>query len=141
MVRKEIGLYIIPRLRDDAVLHYAPPPKKEGQVRRPKKYGDRFSARNPDAGQLPCIAQTEFFYRDAQQHTGLEDTQSRHPKALEYHFNMALLSVSVAKIKHHLSINKTSEYPFPMADFKTQYFNEPRSLLTPGGPDGNRTHI
>lgn len=55
----ESGLHVITRLRDDAVLHYAPPPKKERQKGRPKKYGDRFSARNPDTEQLPCIAKTE----------------------------------------------------------------------------------
>ena len=179
------GLHVITRLRDDAVMHYAPPPKKEGQMGRPKKYGDRISARNPDTEQLPCIAQTErqriyggvvyvkslkrmvkiaivhelnedgtvksvkiftctdlqfpvqdictwyksrfqieFLYRDAKQHTGLEDTQSRHPKALEYHFNMALTAVSVAKVAHHLSIEKERRGPFSMADIKTQYFNE-----------------
>ncbi len=181
----ENGLHIISRMRNDAVMHYAPPPKKEGQVGRPKKYGDRFSAQNPDTEQLPCIAHTEehriyggvvyikslkrlvkvaivhqlkeddkiksvkifictdlefpaqdilpwyksrfqieFLYRDAKQHTGLEDTQSRHPKALEYHFNMSLTAVSVAKVVHHLSIEKEQRGPFSMADIKTQYFNE-----------------
>ena len=181
----EIGLHVITRLRDDAVMHYAPPPKKEGQKGRPKKYGDRFSARNPDAEALPCIAQSEhqrifggivfvkllkrlvkavivhelknegqvksvkifictdlefpaqdiwpwyksrfqieFLYRDAKQHTGLEDTQSRNSEALEYHFNMSLTAVSVAKIVHYLSIEKDLRGPFSMADIKTQYFNE-----------------
>ncbi|MCS7036327.1 MAG: hypothetical protein RMJ33_11010 [Saprospiraceae bacterium] len=36
-----------------------PPPKKEGRRGRPKKYGDRFSARNPEAHHLPCIASAE----------------------------------------------------------------------------------
>ncbi len=181
----ESGLHVITRLRDDAVLHHAPPPKNEGQKGRPKKYGDRFSARNPQSEQLPCIAekqeqriyggvayvrslkrlvkiaivhalkedgsiksvkificthlefpardiapyyksrfQIEFLYRDAKQHTGLEDTQSRHPEALEYHFNMSLTAVSVAKAVHHLSIEKNQRGPFSMADIKTQYFNE-----------------
>lgn len=181
----ESGLHVITRLRDDAVLHYAPPPKKEGQKGRPKKYGDRFSARNPCPQHLPCIAQgedqriyggvvyvkslkrlvkmaivhelkdegkiksvkifictdlefpaqdiwpwyksrfqIEFLYRDAKQHTGLEDTQSRNAKALEYHFNMSLTAVSVAKAVHHLSIEKDLRGPFSMADIKTQYFNE-----------------
>jgi len=181
----ESGLHVITRLRDDAVLHYTPPPKKEGQLGCPKKYGDRFSSKSPDTGQLPCISQTEgqriyagvvyvkslkrmvkialvhqlkedgtvksvkifictdlefpahdiwpwyksrfqieFLYRDAKQHTGLEDTQSRNPKALEYHFNMSLTSVSVAKVTHHLSIDKSLRGPFSMADIKTQYFNE-----------------
>ena len=181
----ESGLHVITRLRDDAVLHYAPPPKKEGQMGRPKKYGDRFSVRNPDTTQLPCIAQSddqriyggavyvkslkrlvklaivhelkedsqlksvkifictdlefapqdiwpwyksrfqiEFLYRDAKQHTGLEDTQSRNKKALEYHFNMSLTAVSIAKVAHHLSIEKNRRGPFSMANIKTQYFNE-----------------
>ena len=181
----ETGFDVITRLRDDAVLHYAPPPKKEGQMGRPKKYGDRFWALNPDTEQLPCITQTEgqrtyggvvyvkslkrlvnmaivhelkddgsvksvkifictdlqfptqdiwnwyksrfqieFLYRDAKQHTGLQDTQSRHPKALEYHFNMSLTCVSVAKVALHLSIDKSRRGPFSMADIKTQHFNE-----------------
>jgi hypothetical protein len=53
------GLDVITRLRDDAVLYYAPSPKSEGQIGRLKKHGDRFWALNPDAEQLPCIAQTE----------------------------------------------------------------------------------
>lgn len=181
----ENGLHVITRLRDDTVMHYAPPPKKAGQKGRPKKYGVRFSAKKPDAEQLPCISQTEerriyggvvyikslkrlvkvaivhelkendavksvkifictdlefpaqdiwpwyksrfqieFLYRDAKQHTGLENTQSRHPKAIEYHFNMSLTAVSVAKVAHHLSIEKKHRGPFSMADIKTQYFNE-----------------
>lgn len=181
----ESALHVITRLRDDAVLHYGPPPKKEGQMGRPKKYGDRISPRNPDTEQLPCIDeneehriyggvvyvkslkrfvkvaivhglkedgkiksvkifictdlefptldiwpwyksrfQIEFLYRDAKQHTGLEDTQSRHKKALEYHFNMSLTVVSIAKVAHHLSIEKSRRGPFSMADIKTQYFNE-----------------
>ncbi|MCS6928656.1 MAG: transposase [Saprospiraceae bacterium] len=55
----ESGLEVITRLRDDAVLPYALPPKKEGRRRQPKKYGDRFSARKVDAQQLPCVAQKE----------------------------------------------------------------------------------
>lgn len=181
----ESGLHVITRLRDDAVLHYAPPPKKKGQRGRPKKYGDRFSARNPDVQQLAIIAQDEeqciyggivyvkslkrlvkaaivhelkndgsiksvkifictdlefpaqdiwpwyknrfqieFLYRDAKQHVGLEDTQSRTAEALEYHFNMSLTTVSVAKAVHYLSIEKDQRGAFSMADIKTQYFNE-----------------
>lgn len=181
----ENGLHVITRLRDDAVLHYAPPSKIEGRKGRPKKYGDRFSARNPDTQQLGCIAekegqriyggllyvkslkrlvkaavvqelkedgqiksvkifictdlefsaqdilpyyksrfQIEFLYRDAKQHTGLGNSQSRHSEALEYHFNMSLTAVSVAKALHHLSIEKSQRGPFSMADIKTQYFNE-----------------
>lgn len=181
----ECGLHLITRLRDDAVLHYAPPPKKKGQRGRPKKYGDRFRARNPDVQQLAIISedeerriyggivyvkslkrlvkaaiihelkaegqiksvkifictdlefpaqdiwpwyksrfQIEFLYRDAKQHVGLEDTQSRTKEALEYHFNMSLTAVSVAKTAHYLSLKKDRRGAFSMADIKTQYFNE-----------------
>ena len=37
---------------------------------------------------------------------------------------MALTSVSVAKVVHHLSIEKDLRGAFSMADIKTQYFNE-----------------
>jgi hypothetical protein len=181
----ECGLHVITRLRDDAVLHYPPPPKKRGQRGAPKKYGDRFWAKAPDTNHLPCIHQTEgqrilggtayvkslgrsvsiaivqelkadgqvksakvfictdttldpaniwpwyksrfqieFLFRDAKQHTGLEDTQSRKREALEYHFNMSLTAVSIAKAAHHLSIKKEERGAFSMADIKTQYFNE-----------------
>ena len=33
-------------------------------------------------------------------------------------------SVSVAKVVHHLSIDKNFRGPFSMADIKTQYFNK-----------------
>lgn len=181
----ESGLHLITRLRDDAVLCYAPPPKKPGQRGRPKKYGERFAAKNPDPTQLPCLTsntsqrifggvvyvkslkrlvkvaivhelhengqlkssktfmctdidfpaqdiwpwyksrfQIEFLYRDAKQHTGLQNTQSRQATALEYHFNMSLTTVSIAKAVHYLSIPKDQRGPFSMADIKTQYFNE-----------------
>lgn len=181
----ESGLHVITRLRDDAVLHYAPPPKKEGQRGRPKKYGDRFSVRTPDVQQLAVVSeneeqriyggivyvkslkrlvkvsivhelkadgqiksvrvfictdlefpaqdilswyksrfQIEFLYRDAKQHVGLEDSQSRTKEALEYHFNMSLTAVSVAKVTHYLSLENERRGAFSMADIKTQYFNE-----------------
>lgn len=179
------GLHVITRMRDDAVLHYAPPPRKEGQRGAPKKMGDRFWAKKLESGLLPCLSQTEdqriyggtayvkslgrlvkvaivhelkedgqiksakvfictdltfdprdiltwyksrfqieFLFRDAKQHTGLEDTQSRKKEALEYHFNMSLTAVSIAKAAHFLSIKKEERGPFSMADIKTQYFNE-----------------
>ena len=181
----ENGLHLISRLRDDAVLHYAPPPKQPGTPGRPKKYGDRVALKTPQSLLLPCLEKTdmheiyggtvwvkslarfvkiaivyeirengtfktpkiyfctdlafpeseiwtwyksrfqiEFLFRDAKQHTGLEHCQSRHPEALEYHVNMSLTAVSVAKAVHSLSIPKEKRPPFSMADIKTQYFNE-----------------
>lgn len=36
---------------------------------------------------------------------------------------MSLTAVSVSKVAHHLSIDKSLRGPFSMADIKTQYFN------------------
>jgi hypothetical protein len=181
----ENGLHLISRLRDDAVLHHAPPQKIPGTPGRPKKYGDRISLKAPQIPSLPCLEKTkknevyggtvwvkslgrmakvaivfekkengqfknpkiyfctdldfdekdiwrwyksrfqiEFLFRDAKQHAGLEDCQSREHAALQYHFNMSLTSVSVAKAVHNLAIEKESRPPFSMANIKTQYFNE-----------------
>ena len=68
--------------------------------------------------------QIEFLYRDAKQHTGLQNCQSRQQNALHYHFNLSLTAVSIAKAVHHLSIEKDLRQAFSMADIKTQYFNE-----------------
>lgn len=181
----ESGLHVITRLRDDAVLHYPPPSRKDGQRGPNRKKGDRFRPKELQGGQLPCLSQTEgeriyggiayvgslgrlatiavvqqlredgsvksakvfictdlglaplevlayyksrfqieFLFRDAKQHTGLEESQSRNKEALEYHFNMSLTSVSIAKAAHHLSVKKDDRGPFSMADIKTQYFNQ-----------------
>ena len=68
--------------------------------------------------------QAEFLFRDAKQHTGLEHCQSRQPEALDFHFNTALTSVSMAKSLHWFSVPAEKRGPFSMADIKTQYFNE-----------------
>jgi hypothetical protein len=179
------GLQVITRLRDDAALHYAPPPEVAGKRGPKPKKGGRFWANKVDSQYLSLLSETsgqrlyggkayirslgrlvkinivqelkedglvksakifictdlefqeqniltwyksrfqiEFLYRDAKQHTGLEDSQSRKEEALEYHFNMSLTAVSVAKAAHYLSIEKERRGPFSMADIKTQYFNE-----------------
>jgi hypothetical protein len=68
--------------------------------------------------------QIEFLFRDAKQFVGLENCQSRKTEALNYHFNMALTAVSVAKVACHLNIDKNLRGAFSMADVKTQHFNQ-----------------
>lgn len=68
--------------------------------------------------------QSEFLFRDAKKHTGLEHCQSRKAEALNYHFNTALSAISIAKALHYLSKPAEHRGPFSMADIKTQYFNE-----------------
>jgi len=68
--------------------------------------------------------QIEFLYRDAKQYAGLEQCQSRDEMKLDFHFNIALTTVSLVKAIYHLSQPIEQRQPFSMADIKTQYFNE-----------------
>lgn len=68
--------------------------------------------------------QIEFLYRDAKQHAGLNDCEARSENKLDFHFNMSLSTINVAKITHWLSQNKDIRKPFSMADIKTMYHNE-----------------
>ena len=68
--------------------------------------------------------QIEFLYRDGKQHTGLNDCQARSQNKLDFHFNMSLTTINIAKISHWLSIPKEKRKSFSMADIKTRYHNE-----------------
>ena len=68
--------------------------------------------------------QIEFIYRDAKQFTGLHDCQARSQNKLDFHFNIALSTVNIAKITHWLSIPKAQRTAFSMSDIKTMYHNE-----------------
>jgi Transposase DDE domain len=63
--------------------------------------------------------QIEFIYRDAKQHTSLTTCQARNKEKLDFHFNMALTAVNVAKIVHWYSIPIDKRKSFSMADVKT----------------------
>lgn len=68
--------------------------------------------------------QAEFLFRDAKQHAGLEECQSRNEDKMHFHFNAALTAVSLAKAAHWLSLPIEKRGPFSMASIKTQYANE-----------------
>lgn len=68
--------------------------------------------------------QIEFLFRDAKGCLGLEDTQSRQEKALDFHFNLSLTTLNIAKATHWLATPKEQRGPFSMADICTQYINE-----------------
>lgn len=68
--------------------------------------------------------QIEFLYRDAKQHTGLGQCQSRKKERLGFHFNASLTAVSLAKASHHLGVPEAGRGAFSMASIKMQYFNE-----------------
>ncbi len=67
--------------------------------------------------------QIEFLYRDAKQHTGLNDSQARSENKLNFHFNAALTAINIAKVEHWLSQTKEVRKPFSMADIKTMNHN------------------
>ena len=50
--------------------------------------------------------QIEFIYRDANQFTGLENSQARSEEKLHFHFKTALTTVSLAKSEYYLSLPK-----------------------------------
>ena len=68
--------------------------------------------------------QIEFLYRDAKQFLGLNHCQSRKKNALNFHFNMSLTVLNIAKAMHWMAIPKADRPAFSMADIKTQYVNE-----------------
>ena len=66
----------------------------------------------------------EFIYRDTKGHLGLEHCQSRDQDALNFHHNMALTTLNIAKAVHWYSIPKEQRPPFSIADIKTKYINQ-----------------
>ena len=68
--------------------------------------------------------QIEFLFRDAKGFLGLEDSQSRQENALDFHFNISLSTLNIAKAMHWLAVPKQERGAFSMTDIKTQYINE-----------------
>lgn len=67
--------------------------------------------------------QIEFLIRDAKTHTGLEHCQARSEEKLYNHFNMSMLSVSVAKYQTWAKLPDKEQVPFSMRSIKTFCFN------------------
>lgn len=75
--------------------------------------------------------QIEFLYRDAcpetsvaKQLVGLEEGQSRKEERIDFHFNAALTTVSLAKALYYLDTNEQERKPFSMSSVKTRYGND-----------------
>ena len=71
--------------------------------------------------------QIEFLIRDAKQFSGLEDCQARDKKKLNFHFNVSLTNVSIAKAQYYLPIPKKERGAFSLQDIKRVQHN---TLLT-----------
>lgn len=71
--------------------------------------------------------QIEFLYRDAKQFTGLNDCEARSRNKLDFHWNMSLTTINVAKTAHWVpekDMNPNKEVVFSMNDIKIQNYNE-----------------
>lgn len=64
--------------------------------------------------------QIEFLFRDAKQHTGLCHCQARDQQKLDFHFNVSLTALNVARLKW----NEKQRKVFSMASLKRISFNE-----------------
>lgn len=71
--------------------------------------------------------QIEFIYRDAKQFTALNNCQARDKEKINFHLNMALSAVNVAKVVHWYSIPIQERKEFSLSDIKT--INHNRLLL------------
>ncbi len=68
--------------------------------------------------------QLEFLYRDAKQFTGLAHCQARSENKIDFHVNLSLTAVSVAKAAHYLSVPVEQRGSFSLLDIQTLYFND-----------------
>jgi len=66
--------------------------------------------------------QIEFGFRNAKQFAGLENSQARSGNKLNFHFNVALTTVNIAKVMQ-LKNPQTRETPFSIATYKVLFHN------------------
>ena len=71
--------------------------------------------------------QIEFIFRDAKQFTGLCDCQSRQQQSLDFHFNVSLAALNIAKLEQQPTPSETCEETMPqsfsMATYKRLALN------------------
>jgi hypothetical protein len=69
--------------------------------------------------------QIEFVFRDAKQHVGLGDCQSRNKESISFHFNASFAALNLVKIQDQLDrIGDGKNFSFSMASCKARYHNE-----------------
>jgi hypothetical protein len=67
--------------------------------------------------------QIEFLFRDSKQFTGLADCQSRAEAVLDFHFNAALATLTLARAEDLRTRTDQRPSVFSMASWKQRYFN------------------
>jgi hypothetical protein len=69
--------------------------------------------------------QIEFIFRDAKQHIGLGDCQSRSKESIHFHFNSCFAALNLVKIQDQLDRAENEKtISFSMASYKARYHNE-----------------
>jgi IS4 transposase len=69
--------------------------------------------------------QIEFCFRDAKQFSGLLDCQSRHSHAIHFHWNMAFLTLTLARLEQLALFPDTLDaFVFSLEDVKRRAYNE-----------------
>jgi len=68
--------------------------------------------------------QSEFVFRDAKQHAGLNHCQARSVEKLHFHINTSLTMVSLAKAAYHLNVPKEERKAFSLASIRNEYAND-----------------
>ena len=68
--------------------------------------------------------QIEFLFRDSKQFTGLTDCQARAEAALDFHFNAALATLTLARAEELRARTTQLPHVFSMASGKQRQFNE-----------------
>ena len=68
--------------------------------------------------------QIEFCFRDAKQHTGLEDCQSTKKDAIEYHINASFTALNLLKLEDRLACEHHNPTVISIASYKRRKYNE-----------------
>jgi hypothetical protein len=68
--------------------------------------------------------QIEFLFRDGKQHSGFEDCQARDSKKLNFHFNLSLTNIGIAKAEYYLSIPLEERNGFALENIKRLQYNK-----------------
>ena len=68
--------------------------------------------------------QIKFLFRDGKQHAGFEDCQARDSEKLNFHFNLALTNIGIAKAEYYLSIPLDERNGFALENIKRLQYNK-----------------
>lgn len=68
--------------------------------------------------------QIEFLFRDAKQHTGLVDCQSRKKEAIHTQTNASLTALNILKLEDRMSKQSNEETVISIASWKRKKFNQ-----------------